>query len=47
MAEALKAALKAGDVTAVREWLNIDQADPLAGIVRILLALCGAAGINA
>ena len=39
--DALKAALKVGDVTAVREWLNIDQADPLAGIVRILLALCG------
>ena len=42
--DALKAALKAGDVTAVREWLNIDQADPLAGIVRILLALCGGDG---
>ena len=39
--DALKAALKVGDVTAVREWLNIDQADPLAGIVRVLLALCG------
>ena len=44
MAEALKAALKAGDVTAVREWLNIDQADPLAGIVRVLSALCGGDG---
>ena len=42
--DALKAALKAGDVTPVREWLNIDQADPLAGIVRILLALCGGDG---
>ena len=42
--DALKAALKVGDVTAVREWLNIDQADPLAGIVRILLALCGGDG---
>ena len=41
MAEALKAALKAGDVTAVREWLNIDQADPRTGIVRVLRALCG------
>ena len=41
MAEALKAALKVGDVTAVREWLNIDQADPLAGIVRILREDCG------
>ena len=41
MAEALKAALKAGDVTAVREWLNIDQADPLAGIIRILREDCG------
>ena len=39
--DALKAALKAGDVTAVREWLNIDQADPLAGIVRILREDCG------
>ena len=44
MAEALKAALKVGDVTAVREWLNIDQADPLAGIVRVLRALCGGDG---
>ncbi len=38
---ALKAALKAGDVTAVRERLNIDQADPLAGIIRILREDCG------
>ena len=44
MAEALKAALKVGDVTKQREWLNIDQADPLAGIVRVLLALCGGDG---
>ena len=44
MAEALKAALKAGDVTAVREWLNIDQADPRTGIVRVLRALCGGDG---
>ena len=42
--DALKAALKVGDVTAVREWLNIDQADPFAGIVRVLLALCGGDG---
>ena len=39
--DALKAALKVGDVTAVLEWLNFDQADPLAGIVRVLRALCG------
>ena len=44
MAEALKAALKAGDGTAVRKWLNLDQADPLAGIVRVLCALCGGDG---
>ena len=42
--DALKAAPKVGDVTAVREWLNIDQADPLAGIVRVLRALCGGDG---
>ena len=42
--DALKAALKVGDVTAVREWLNIDQADPLAGIVRVLRALCDGDG---
>ena len=34
-------ALKFGDVTAVRERLNIDQADPLAGIIRILREDCG------
>ena len=39
--DALKAALKVGDVTAVRERLNIDQADPLAGIIRILREDCG------
>ena len=41
--DALEAAYaaKVGDVTAVREWLNIDQADPLAGIVRILREDCG------
>ena len=39
--DALKAALKVGDVTAVLEWLNFDQADPLAGIVRVLRAHCG------
>ena len=42
--DALKAALKVGDVTAVLEWLNFDQADPLAGIVRVLRALCGGDG---
>jgi len=41
--DALKA-LKVGDVTAVLEWLNFDQADPLAGIVRVLRALCGGDG---
>ena len=42
-AEALKAAYaaKVGDITKVRERLNIDQADPLAGIVRILREDCG------
>ena len=42
-AEALKAAYaaKVGDITKVREWLNIDQADPRTGIVRVLRALCG------
>ena len=44
MAEALKAALKVGDVTAVREWLNLDQADTRTGIVRVLRALCGGDG---
>ena len=39
--DALKAALKVGDITKVREWLNIDQADPRTGIVRVLRALCG------
>ncbi|CAH0379090.1 unnamed protein product [Pelagomonas calceolata] len=39
--DALKAAYAAGDVTAVLEWLNFDQADPLAGIVRVLRAHCG------
>ena len=34
-------AAKVGDVTAVRERLNIDQADPLAGIIRILREDCG------
>ena len=42
-AEALKAAYaaKVGDITKVRERLNIDQADPLAGIVRLLREDCG------
>ena len=44
MAEALKAALKVGDVTAVLKWLNFGQADPLTGIVRVLRALCGGDG---
>ncbi|CAH0379089.1 unnamed protein product [Pelagomonas calceolata] len=34
-------ALKYGDITAVRERLHIDQADPLAGIVRLLREDCG------
>ena len=44
--DALKAAYarKVGDVTKVREWLNIDQADPATGIVRVLRALCGGDG---
>ena len=42
--DAIKAAHAAGDVTAVLKLFNFDQADPLAGIVRILLALCGGDG---
>jgi hypothetical protein len=42
--DALKAALKVGDVTAVLEWLNFDQADTVTGIVRVLRALCGGDG---
>ena len=39
--DALKAAHAAGDATAVLKLLNLDQADPLTGIVRVLCALCG------
>ena len=42
--DALKAAVKVGDVTAVLEWLNLHQADPLTGIVQVLCALCGGDG---
>ena len=38
---ALKAASAAGDATAQLKLLNFDQADPLAGIVRVLRAHCG------
>ena len=41
---ALKAASAAGDATAQLKLLNFDQADPLAGIVRVLRALCGGDG---
>ena len=34
-------AAKVGDVTAVRKWLNFDQADPVTGIVMDLRATCG------
>ena len=39
--DAIKAAHAAGDVTAVLKLFNFDQADPLAGIVRILREDCG------
>ena len=42
--DALKAAYAAGDATAQLKLLNFDQADPLAGIVRVLRALCGGDG---
>ena len=42
--DAIKAAHAAGDVTAVLKLLNLDQADPLTGIVRVLCALCGGDG---
>ena len=42
--DAIKAAHAAGDATAVLKLLNLDQADPLTGIVRVLLALCGGDG---
>ena len=42
--DAIKAAHAAGDATAVLKWLNLNQADPLTGIVRVLLALCGGDG---
>ena len=41
---ALKAASAAGDATAQLKLLNFDQADPLAGIVRVLRAHCGRDG---
>ena len=42
--DAIKAAHAAGDATAVLKLLNLDQADPLTGIVQVLCALCGGDG---